>query len=48
MPEDIGWAAVLLALQPPETMTGQVVNSPGFDQEHGIQVPSAYGRLYSS
>ena len=48
LPEDIGPAAVFLALQSPETMTGQVVSAPEFDQEHGIQVPSAYDRLYSS
>ncbi len=48
LPEDIGPAAVFLALQSPETMTGQVVSAPEFDQEQGIQVPSAYDRLYSS
>lgn len=47
LPEDIGPAAVFLALQTPETMTGQVVSAPEYDQEQGIQVPSAYDRLYS-
>ena len=47
LPEDIGPAAVFLALQSPETMTGQMVSAPEFDQEHGIQVPSAYDRLNS-
>ena len=46
--EDIGPTAVFLALQTPETMTGQVVSAPEFDQEHGIQASSAYERLYSS
>jgi len=47
LPEDIGPAAVFLALQTPETMTGQVVSAPEYDQEQGIPVPSAYDRLYS-
>ena len=47
LPEDIGPAAVFLALQTPDTMTGQVVSAPEYDREQGIQVPSAYDRLYS-
>ncbi len=47
LPEDLGPAAVFLFLQTPETMTGQVVSAPEYDQEQGIQVPSAYDRLYS-
>lgn len=47
LPEDIGPAAVFLALQTPETMTGQMLNAPDYDQEHGIHRPSAYERLYS-
>jgi 3-oxoacyl-[acyl-carrier protein] reductase len=48
LPEDICPAAVYLALQTPETLTGQVVSAPEFDEEHGIQPPSAYDRLYTS
>jgi 3-oxoacyl-[acyl-carrier protein] reductase len=48
LPEDIGPAAVYLALQTPETLTGQVVSAPEFDEEQGIQPPSAYDRLYAS
>jgi hypothetical protein len=48
LPEDIGPAAVYLALQTPETMTGQVVSALEFDEEQGIQPLSAYDRLYAS
>ena len=47
LPDDIGPAAVFLALQTPETMTGQTLNAPDYDQEQGITPPSAYERLYS-
>ncbi len=47
LPEDIAESAVFMALQTPQTMTGQLVNAPEFDQEHGISPPSAYERLYS-
>lgn len=48
LPEDIADVAVFLALQTPETMTGQLVSAPEFDQEHGIHRPSAYDRMNSS
>ena len=47
LPEDIAEAAVFLALQTPETMTGQMLSAPEFDQERGIHRPSAYDRLNS-
>lgn len=47
LPEDIAEAAVFLALQTPETMTGQLLSAPDFDQEHGINRLSAYDRLNS-
>ena len=40
-------SAIHLALQTPETMTGQSVNAPEFDEEQGIHRPSAYDRLYT-
>lgn len=46
LPDDIGEAAVFLALQTPETLTGEMVAAPDYDQEHGIQRPSAYERLH--
>ena len=46
LPEDIAEVAVFLALQTPETMTGQLVFAPGYDQEHGIHRPTAYDRLH--
>ena len=45
LPDDVGPSAVFLALQTPETMTGEVLQAPEFDREHGIHVPSAYERL---
>jgi 2-deoxy-D-gluconate 3-dehydrogenase len=48
LPEDIGDAAVFLALQTPASMTGQMLSAPDFDREHGIHRPSAYERLYST
>ena len=47
LPEDIADSAVYLALQTPETMTGQVLSAPDFDREHGIHRPSAYQRLHA-
>ena len=47
LPDDIGPSAIHLALQTPETMTGQSVNAPDFDEEQGIHQPSAYDRLYT-
>ena len=47
LPEDIAEAAVFLALQTPETMPGQLLSAPEFDQAHGINRPSAYDRLRS-
>lgn len=47
LPEDIAEAAVFLALQTPETMTGQLLSAPDFDQEHGINRLSAFNRLKS-
>lgn len=45
LPEDIAEAAVFLALQTPETMTGEMLSAPEFDQEHGIIRPSAFERM---
>ena len=47
LPEDIADVAVFMALQTPETMTGQLVFAPDYDQEHGIHRPSAYDRLHA-
>ena len=46
LPDDIAEVAVYLALQTPETMTGQLVSAPEYDEEHGIRRPSAYERLH--
>ena len=46
LPDDIGEVAVFLAMQTPETLTGEMVAAPDYDQEHGIQRPSAYERLH--
>ena len=46
LPDDIGEVAVFLALQTPETLTGEMVIAPDYDLEHGIQRPSAYERLH--
>ena len=45
LPEDIGPSAIFLALQTPESMTGQLVSAPDFDKEQGIEPQSAYARL---
>ena len=47
LPKDIGPVAIFLALQRPETMTGQVISAPEFDQRRDIHPPSAYERLDS-
>ena len=47
LPEDIGEAAVYLALQIPETLTGGMVSAPDYDKEHGIQRATAYERLHT-
>ena len=47
LPEDIAEAAVFLALQTPETMTGQLLSAPDFDQDRGIDRPSVFDRLKS-
>jgi len=47
LPDDIAESAVFMALQTPETMTGQMVSAPDYDEEHGIRRPSAYDRLHS-
>ena len=46
LPDDIAEVAVFMALQTPETMTGELVTAPEYDQEHGIDRPSAYDRLH--
>ena len=46
LPDDIGEAAVFLAVQTPETLTGEMVIAPDYDMEHGIPRPSAYERLH--
>ena len=46
LPDDIAEVAVYLAVQTPETLTGEMVAAPDFDREHGIQRPSAYDRLH--
>ena len=47
LPDDIADVAVFMALQTPETMSGQLVSAPEFDEERGIVRPSAYERLRS-
>lgn len=46
LPDDIAEVAVYMALQTPETMTGQLVSAPEYDEEHGIKRLSAYDRLH--
>ena len=45
LPDDIAEVAVFMALQTPETVTGQLVSAPEYDEEHGLIRPSAYDRL---
>lgn len=47
LPDDVGEAAVYLALQTPETLTGEMVSAPDYDLEHGIQRATAYERLHT-
>ena len=47
LPDDIAEAAVYLALQTPETLTGAMVAAPEYDEEHVIQRATAYERLHS-
>ena len=47
LPDDIAEVAVYMALQTPETMTGQLVSAPEYDEEHGIKRLSAYERLHA-
>ncbi|PKB83719.1 MAG: hypothetical protein BZY88_01375 [SAR202 cluster bacterium Io17-Chloro-G9] len=47
LPDDVAEVAVFMALQTPETMTGQLVSAPEYDQEHGIERLSAYDRLHA-
>ena len=47
LPDDIAEVAVYLALQTPETMTGQLVSAAEYDAEHGIERLSAYDRLHA-
>ncbi len=47
LPEDTGDVAVFLALQTPETMTGELVYAPDFDRERGVERPTAYDRLHT-
>ena len=46
LPDDIAEVAVYMALQTPETMTGQLVSAAEYDEEHGIERLSAYERLH--
>ena len=47
LPEDIAEVAVYLALQTPETMTGQLISAPEYDEEQSINRVSAYDRLHT-
>ena len=46
LPDDIGEVAIYLAVQTPETMTGEMVAAPDFDHEYVIQRRPADGRLH--
>ena len=48
LPDDIAEVAVYMAQQTPETITGQLVSAPEYDEEHGIERLSAYERLHAS
>ena len=45
LPDDIAEVAVYMALQSPESMTGQLVSAPEYDENHGVERLSAYERL---
>ena len=47
MHDDIAEAAIYMALQTPDTMTGQPVSAPEYDMEHGITLLSSYDRLHA-
>ena len=47
LPDDIAEVAVHMALQTPETMTGQLVSAPEYDEAQGIVRLSAYERLHA-
>ena len=47
LPDDIAEVAVHMALQTPETMTGQLVSAAEYDEAQGITRPSAYERLHA-
>ena len=47
LPEDIAEVAVYMALQTPETMTGQLISAPEYDEEQSINRVSAYDRLHT-
>lgn len=47
LPDDIAEVAVYLARQTPETMAGQLVSAPEYDEAHGITRLSAYERLHA-
>ena len=47
LPDDIAEVAVFMALQTHETMTGQLVAAPEYDEEQGIERLSAYDRLHA-
>ena len=46
LPDDIAEVAVYMALQTPESMTGQLVSAPEYDEGQGIERLSAYERLH--
>ena len=47
LPDDIAEVAAYMALQTPETMTGQLVSAPEYDEEHGMERLSAYDRIHA-
>ena len=47
LPDDIAEVAVYMALQTPDTMTGQLVAAAEYDEERGIERLSAYDRLHA-
>ena len=47
LPDDIAEVAVFMALQTPETMTGQLVSAAEYDEEQGIERLSAFERLHA-
>ena len=47
LPDDIAEVAVYMAVQTAESMTGQLVSAQEYDEEQGIERPSAYERLHA-